>query len=265
MTSESSSQETPLAGGNVNAGVVRVGDTVRRATAPQSASVHRLLLHLEAKGFQASPRFLGLDDHGREVLSFLEGKADVSSEIWLSENALAAAAALLRAYHDATADFTFTAADRWAFRYPDQSRLEVVCHNDFAPYNLIFRGGEPAGIIDFDLAGPGPRLRDLAYLAYWMVPLSFHSDELKAAALTDLRDGSRRLKRLCATYGLALDEALLAMVAEVLGHMGDEAAMRAMIGAVATERLKRDGHLDHWQRERQAFGRHRALLSLNLA
>lgn len=265
MTSETSAQETPLAGGNVNAGVVRVGDTVRRATTPQSASVHRLLLHLEAKGFPASPRLLGLDDRGREILSFLEGEAAVSSEIWLSEGALTAAAALLRAYHDATADFEFAAADHWAFRYPDKSCAEVVCHNDFAPYNLIFRGVEPVGIIDFDLAGPGPRLRDLAYLAYWMVPLSFHADELKAAALADLGAGSRRLKRLCAVYGLVCDDALLTMVAEVLRHMGDEAAMLAMIGAAATERLKRDGHLDHWQRERETFERHRALLSHNIA
>jgi hypothetical protein len=29
--------ETPLSGGNVTAGVVRVGDTVRRPTAPQPA------------------------------------------------------------------------------------------------------------------------------------------------------------------------------------------------------------------------------------
>ncbi len=265
MISETPTQETPLAGGNVNVDVVRVGDTVRRATSPHSASVHRLLLHLEAKGFAGSPRFLGLDGQGREVLSFVEGDAGVSSGTWLSEDALVAAAALLKAYHDAVAEFEFGAEDRWAFRYPDRRRWEVVCHNDFAPYNLIFRAGAPAGIIDFDLAGPGPRLRDLAYLAYWTVPLSFHSEELKAAALTDLGDGSRRLKRLCATYGLACDEALLAMVADVLRHMGDEAAMLAMIGLPATERLKQDGHLDHWMRERDAFERHRALLSRNIS
>ncbi len=264
MTSETPIQETPLAGGNVNAGVVRVGDTVRRATRPESATVHRLLLRLEAKGFGGSPRFLGLDGQGREMLSFIEGDAGVSSDIWLCEDALIAAGRLLRAYHDATAEFDFGAADRWAFRYPDRRRWEVICHNDFAPYNLVFRAGEPVGIIDFDLTGPGPRLRDLAYLAYWTVPLSFHSDDLKAAALADLDDGSRRLKRLCATYGLALDDALLGMVADVLGHMGDEAAMLAMIGAAATERLKREGHLDHWQRELRAFERHRTLLSRNL-
>lgn len=215
--------------------------------------------------FPASPRFLGHDDHGREILSFLSGEAAASSERWLAEDALRAAATLLRSYHDATTDFISVASDLWAFRHSDPGCREVICHNDFAPYNLIFSGGKPTGIIDFDLAGPGPRLRDLAYLAYWMVPLSFHSDDLKAATLADLGDGSRRLKLLCATYGLACDEALLDMVAEVLRHMGDEAAMLVMIGAPATERLKRDGHLDHWQREGEAFKRHRALLSQNLS
>lgn len=264
MTSEIPTQETPLGGGNVNAGVVRVGDTVRRATRPESAGAHRLLHHLEAKAFAGAPRFLGFDGQGREVLSFVEGDAGVSSPIWLSEDAVIAAAVLLRAYHDATTEFDFGADDRWAFQYPDRRRWEVACHNDFAPYNLIFSKGIPVGIIDFDLAGPGPRLRDLAYLAYWTVPLSFHSEELKAAALADLAQESRRLKGLCAAYGLVLDETLLAMVAEVLGHMGDETAMLAVIVAPATERLKRDGHLDHWRRERDAFERHRALLSRNI-
>ena len=34
-------------------------------------------------------------------------------------------------------------------------------------------------LIDFDLAGPGPRLRDIAYAAYWLTPLSFYSDGQK--------------------------------------------------------------------------------------
>nr|WP_026876336.1 hypothetical protein [Jiangella gansuensis] len=49
--------------------VVRVGETVRRPVMPWSAAVQALLLHLEAVGFPYAPRFLGLDEHGREVLS----------------------------------------------------------------------------------------------------------------------------------------------------------------------------------------------------
>ena len=55
-------EEIPLTGGNVNLDVVRVGNTVRRSTTGISPTVHQLLLHLEAKGFEGCPRFLGIDD-----------------------------------------------------------------------------------------------------------------------------------------------------------------------------------------------------------
>ena len=68
-------------------------------------------------------------------------------------------------------------------------------------------------VIDFDLAGPGPRLWDVAYAAYWMTPLSFHADRHGGAyAQADFADGSRRLKLFCAGYGIPADRALLETV-----------------------------------------------------
>ena len=49
--------------------VVRVGDTVRRPTAGRA--VHALLTYLEQVGFPYSPRLLGVDQHGREVLTYV--------------------------------------------------------------------------------------------------------------------------------------------------------------------------------------------------
>ena len=156
--------ESLLAGGNVNVGVVRIGDTVRRGQTAASATVHQLLLHLEAKGFGGSPRFLGVDEVGREILSFVTGSTGIPPFIWQSDGPLIAAARLLRQYHDATVDFVAQGAAAWAFQYPDAERHEVVCHNDFAPYNFVYGpvdfaddGVTPVAIIDFDLAGPGPR------------------------------------------------------------------------------------------------------------
>ena len=64
--------EERLAGGN-ESGAVRVGDTVRRPAGPWTRSVHALLRHLEAVGF---------DEHGREVLTCLPGDTVGTARPW---------------------------------------------------------------------------------------------------------------------------------------------------------------------------------------
>jgi Phosphotransferase enzyme family len=248
-----SDDEMPLSGGNVNAGVVRVGDTVRRAQGPHSQTVQQLLRHLEAKHFAHSPRFLGSDETGREILSFIPGSTDFPEMLWREPDAMDKAVGMLRHYHDATRDFDFGSPDDWARYEPDPLAREVICHNDFAPYNMVFRDGLPVGIIDFDLAGPGPRFRDLAYLAYWFVPLAFGAEDMADFARADLANGSKRLKRLCETYGTQDYAALLDQVSTVLDHMADAQSVAAMIGMEAANRLRDGGHFDHWQREAAAF------------
>ena len=245
--------ETPLTGGNINAGVVRVGDTVRRSVGPHSDNVHRLLAHLERKGFKKAPRFLGLDEQGRVILSYIEGNSEFPKNLWQDTAALLEATRMLREFHDATADLDHDPIAGWAYAYPDAKRHEVVCHNDFAPYNMIFRGELPVAIIDLDLAGPGPRLRDLAYLAYWLTPLSFAPGDLALHSEADAANGHARLKLICQSYGTTDTDGLLNMVSEVLHHMASEDVATKMVGPDATARLKRDGHLAHWEREAQAF------------
>lgn len=243
---------------------MRISNTVRRELTPASPTIHRLLLHLEANGFAASPRFLGIDEKQREILSFLEGETGIPPSIRQGDAALTATARLLRAYHDATVDFVLPTDAVWAYRYPDPARHEVICHNDFAPYNFVYTAGVPTGVIDFDLAGPGPRLRDVAYAAYWQVPLSFHSADQKSFAEADVQRGSRRLRLFCAVYGIGAGRELLEMVAEVLAFMGDEDAMRSIIGETTAARLKTEGHLAHWQEEARAFQERRGNLEANL-
>ena len=257
--------EVALTGGNINTGVVRAGNTVRRAMTPASPAVHRLLLHLAQKQYAGSPRFLGIDEQGREILSYVEGETGILDSNWRLDEALVAAAHLLRRYHDATVDFAASDDLPWAYRYPDATRHEVICHNDFAPYNFVYRNGVPFAVIDFDLAGPGPRLRDVAYAAYWMVPLSFNSADQRAFAEADMSVGSRRLQLFCATYGIDITPALFDMIAEVLDHMGSKEAARRMVGEAKAEHLQREGHLAHWQREAASFQRHRARLEENFS
>lgn len=147
----------PLTGGRVTAGVVRIGDTVRRPVAGDRNFQRSCLRHLEAVGFDGTPRFLGIDDAGREMLSFIPG--EVPSDLGhYDDGQLRAAAALLRRFHDATADFAGC-----------RDRGFVACHNDWAPTNAVFRHGLPVALIDFDTLAPGLRLWDLGYSAFtWL-------------------------------------------------------------------------------------------------
>ena len=137
--------------------------------------------------------------------------------------------------------------------YPDVTKHEVICHNDFGLYNLVYAEKRAVGIIDFDLAGPGPRLRDVAYAAYWLTPLSLNSADQIPYAEKDLANESRRLKLLCSKYGVPPTTELIEMIEAVLWHMGDEEHIRRMIGDQATEKLMTEGHLSHWHREAEVF------------
>ena len=98
--------EVPLTGGNVTAGVVRVGETVRRPAGPWTPAVHALLRHLEGVGFAGAPRALGFDDRGREVLSYVEGHAAWPWDAFAplaSDEGLRRVADLISAYHAAQA------------------------------------------------------------------------------------------------------------------------------------------------------------------
>ncbi len=246
-------EEILLTGGNSNGCVVKLGNTVRRELGKSSASVHRLLNHLENKGYPFSPRFLGTDDKNREILSFLQGRCEINASVWQSENVLKSAAKVLKKFHAAVSDIPVSSSDVWGYEYPDKAQHELICHNDFGLYNIVIQDDEVVGVIDFDLAGPGPRLRDVAYAAYWLVPLSQSAEDMKPYALSDVKNGSRRLKLFCKTYGIQLDTEFLDMVGEVLRDMANEKLMIDAIGSEQTELLKHDGHLDHWSSEAVAF------------
>lgn len=250
-----------LSGGNLNS-VVRIGDTVRRQVGTWSRVVHQLLLHLEERGFEGTPRFLGIDEQGREVLSFLPGNVGFMSYIW-QDSALIEAARLLRRFHDTTQDFKAPLDANWQWSYPDVRRHEVICHVDFAPYNIVFREQKPYRLIDFDFVGPGPRLWDLAMAAYWFVPLSFGSN-LRERSQQDMEAQSRRLHLVCSSYGTSASEELLDMVEARLAFLCELIETRAQAGEASWIKMRDEGHLSYWQEELAAFQEQKVRLKKNL-
>lgn len=192
---QASGSEQLLAGGNMGP-VSRRGDVVLRVSGPWTPAVHRLLAHCRERGLSGvpEPRGIELDAAGRrEVLEYLEGDVPAyPMPAWLWADAgLDSAVDLLRRFHLASA----TADRTGPWRSPVREPVEVVCHNDAAPYNMVFRDGRAVGLIDLDHAAPGPRIWDLAYLAYRIVPITTD----RADGFTDT-ERDARLDRLLDRY-----------------------------------------------------------------
>ncbi|MEY9840637.1 aminoglycoside phosphotransferase family protein [Streptacidiphilus sp. EB103A] len=162
--------EEPLVGGRLTAGVVRVGDTVRRPRSPASAFVAQLLNLLEGQGFTGAPRHLGIDEHGRDILTYIEGTVPARFQRW-EDQQVAAAGHLLRRFHEATRGSTLAGGHA------------VVVHGDAGPNNTVFGGGPrlPTAFIDFDTAGPGDPVTDVAYQC-WTWTISSKTGAWPAAA-----------------------------------------------------------------------------------
>jgi hypothetical protein len=199
--------EELLVGGDVTEGVVRVGDTVRRPLNPQSAAIHAYLRHLERAGFDEAPRFLGIYNRGREVLTYITGDiAGRPLHAWAGcEDILVSLADLQHRLHDRSMGLVLPAGVEWRqplhiegvpplFDTPD-----IVGHNDMTPENIIFRDCSPVGIVDFDLAGPTTRLLDVVVTLRWWAPLCDPTD--RDPVLRNL-DAGRRMRLFVGAYGL---------------------------------------------------------------
>jgi Phosphotransferase enzyme family len=188
--------ETVLEGGDVNA-VVRVGDTVRRPQGEWSPAVHALLEHFEAVGFDGAPRFLGVDEQGRESLSFVEGDA-ARGPLPPADDVLVGLARLLRRMHEAASTFVPPEEAAWF----SGGEGPLICHRDLFPPNVILREGQPAALIDWDLAGPAEPLDDVVSAASHWAPL--RTDAERWGLPPDRRP--ERVRILCDAYGLSAGE-----------------------------------------------------------
>jgi hypothetical protein len=237
--------EHPLPGGNVT-GAVRVGATVRRATGPNTVAVHALLNHLTAVGFTEAPQVLGIDEAGREVLGYIEGESvgDVHpwpTWVWQDET-LVQAGALLRRYHNAVRTLDGLHLG-WANPARDRGPGAVICHNDFAPYNVIYRDGRLVGLIDWDLAGPASPGWDLAHGAWQWVPL-FDPDEARVSEPGLPADVARRLRLFVDAYGMDDRARFVELIVERIQASINGITTAAGQGQKPYQMLLESGHVD---------------------
>lgn len=238
-------EEEPLLGGNTHAEVVKIGETVRRPTGHWTPGVHALLQHLESRGFRGAPRPLGVDEHDREILTYVPGSVVWPDHFALVERDgnLAEVAALIRSYHDLVADFSEADTFSWSDHGADPSgSSEILCHNDFAPWNLVHGSDGNWTFIDWDLAAPGRRSWDLSWALLSLVPL------LPDVPLPE-RETIHRIAVFRKTYG----EQLLGpdVLTVAVERCANEAERIDRLGAAGVEpyaRLLAEGHSDIWHR-----------------
>jgi Phosphotransferase enzyme family len=227
--------EIALTGGNVG-GAVRVGDTVRRPAGPWTAAVHGLLDHLAAQGLSGVPRVHGYDESGREILDFLPGQA---CEDPAPAHILTAALRWLREYHRAVASYRPRGPVRWRTSTAELGPDQIICMHDFAHYNWIADGNEFAGVIDWDMAGPGVPMDDLAFAAWQSAPLGRDAPPERAV---------HRLRLMAEAYGdvdpreiLAAAPARARRSVRVIraGHEAGDAGMTSLVRAGVPDRTER--------------------------
>jgi len=170
--------------------VVVDGGVVRRQVGPWTPFVHRLLADLPDG---IGPRPVALDGEW-ETLTWLPGVVGLRplSAAVRSDAALVSTARLLRRFHDAAPG---------------------VCHHDVGPWNVVFRGEEAVGLIDWDLAAPGAPAADVASAVWHFAPL-YDDAECVRIGWPEPPDRLARVERFCAAYGLPVDAALWESVAE---------------------------------------------------
>jgi thiamine kinase-like enzyme len=138
---------------------------------------------------------------------------------------------------------------------PPVFRGGVVSHNDPNLDNVVFSGGRAVALIDFDLAGPGSAVWDVACAARLWAPLR---DERDTPARP--RGGSlARLRAFVDAYGLARRERSRVVDAAIESHdwCSDIARQAVTDGHQTFEGVWRDGGEQRAERTRRWIAAHR--------
>lgn len=174
----------PLKGGRSTNEVIKIGNTIHRSQGPNSKFVHNLLTQLDQQNFSYSPKFLGIDEKGREILSYIYGEVPTGDHRWTMEQVISVVH-IMKKFHEAT-DHT-------------------ICHHDIAPWNVVLKNNIPVALIDFDEASVGDCIDDLAYFLWTFLELGGD---------IPIETQTTKIKKLCHEYGYSDSKKLTEKILE---------------------------------------------------
>ena len=240
--------EEPLSAGDVRS-IVRIGDKVHRPVHWWTPAVHDLLNYLAAAGLPYSPRVLGFDSAGREVLDYIDGESGRDGWAKITGDAgLRKFARLLRSYHDAVAGYRPAARLEWVTGATSVAPGEIICHGDFGPWNIVWRGADPVALIDWDIAHPALPEDDILYALEYCAP--FRDDEMTIAwhHFPEVPDRRRRIEVFLEAYGTGPIADITAKVARLQRTVGEREAYLARRGVQPQADWVANGDLDAVER-----------------
>jgi len=211
--------------------IVRMGNEVHRPTSFWTPAVHELLAHLESVGFPYSPRVLGFDSEGREILSYFEGES--GKEGWakiVSDEGLQNNLESLVLNHDAVASFKPSENVEWADGSRSLHTEQIICHGDFGPWNIVWQGIEPVGLIDWDMAHPNTPEYDVLYGIEYSAPFRDNETATKWHAFPEAPDRKHRIAVFLEAYGISAIPNVSAKVASMQRAVGQHEAYLAKRG-----------------------------------
>ena len=218
-----------ILGGTMNQ-VVKIGDTVRRQI-KGNPMLHSYLQYLDKAGMTGVPRFLGIDEQGREILTYVPGKTAESDDLFShpclhSDHAICEMARFMRRLHDVSAGFLPAAINGgWINPQLPGVTYETICHGDAAIWNFSLVNDEITGMFDFDQACPGTRVWDLTLTLFSAVlPSCYDYNPVKH---TD--DTRRRIKLFFDTYGIDCPVDIIVQTADRIQIWCDEEVARGEV------------------------------------
>jgi hypothetical protein len=224
--------------------IKKSGDKVIRPANAWSSEVHKFLEFLISKGFDLVPKPYGFTENNEEILSYVPGTAAnfPLPKIFMNDEMIIGAAKLLKRYHDISKDYIKELRGDEKWMLSEVKPVEVMCHGDFAPYNVTLIDGKPMGIIDFDTLHPGPALWDIAYAVYRWIP--FTSPE-NPDHYDDTPEQIRKMKVFLDSYGVTAGqrEELPAMMIKRLTALVEFMTAEADDGNSDFAKNLEDGHV----------------------
>lgn len=184
-------------------GARRSGQEVLRPAGPWTPAVHAVMRHVAATGVPETPEVLGVDESGDyERLRWIPG--DDNGVGVGSDDDLWQVGQLVRRVHDSLLSFSPPPDASWRLRCDGPTFI----HGDISPWNVVWREDRIVGLLDWDQAGPGRDLEDLAYAAWAWVPLEAPEDVPGHWHVRDPSLGAQqaRLRLLVEAFGLSSHE-----------------------------------------------------------